>query len=556
MRIDPAVKYRRFEPIALPDRRWPSAIIEAPPTWCSVDLRDGNQALVEPMGPERKRRFFTTLVAMGFKEIEVGFPAASQTDFDFVRALIEEDLIPDDVTIQVLTQSRDELIRRTFESIKDARRAIVHLYNSTSTLQRRVVFGLDRQGVIDIATSGAKLIRVLAETAGRTEIVYQYSPESFTGTELDYAKEICEAVMDVWRPTPEHKVILNLPATVEMATPNVYADQIEWFSRNIRDRDSVVLSIHPHNDRGTGVAAAELAIMAGADRVEGTLFGNGERTGNVDIVTLALNMTTQGIVSGLDLSDIDALVKTAEYCNQLPVHPRHPYAGELVFTAFSGSHQDAINKGLKALQASNSGVWEVPYLPIDPADVGRSYEAVIRINSQSGKGGIAYILEQDYGIALPRRLQIEFSATVQRIADRDGIELTPSRIWECFQAEYLAEAGSIAFVEHRTLPDAGGGRSLDATIRVDGEERRISGKGSGPIDAYVAALGEAAGIEFAIVDYREHSTGAGADATAVAYVEAKLVDGRTVFGVGMDRNIVSASLRAVTSAANRASHSM
>jgi 2-isopropylmalate synthase len=552
MRIDPVVKYRPFEPIALPDRRWPSAVITAPPVWCSVDLRDGNQALVEPMGPERKRRFFTTLVAMGFKEIEVGFPAASQTDFDFVRTLIEDDLIPDDVTIQVLTQSREELIRRTFESIEGARRAIVHLYNSTSTLQRRVVFGLDRQGIVDIATSGARLIRELAESAGPTEIVYQYSPESFTGTELDYAKEICEAVMDVWRPTPEHKVILNLPATVEMATPNVYADQIEWFSRNIRDRDGVVLSVHPHNDRGTGVAAAELAIMAGADRVEGTLFGNGERTGNVDIVTLALNMATQGVPPGLDLSDIDALVKTAEYCNRLPVHPRHPYAGELVFTAFSGSHQDAISKGLKALHASNSGVWEVPYLPIDPADVGRSYEAVIRINSQSGKGGVAYILEQDYGLALPRRLQIEFSATVQRIADRDGVELTPSRIWDCFQAEYLAEAGPVEFVEHRTLPEAGGGRTLDATIRVDGVTRRIAGTGSGPIDAYVEALGKSVGIALAVVDYREHSTGAGADATAVAYVEARLSDGSALFGVGMDRNIVSASLRAVTSAANRA----
>ncbi|MDB5406317.1 MAG: leuA [Rhodospirillales bacterium] len=552
MRIDPVVKYRPFEPIALPDRRWPNAVITAPPVWCSVDLRDGNQALVEPMGPERKRRFFTTLVAMGFKEIEVGFPAASQTDFDFVRTLIEDDLIPDDVTIQVLTQSREELIRRTFESIEGARRAIVHLYNSTSTLQRRVVFGLDRQGIVDIATSGARLIRELAESAGPTEIVYQYSPESFTGTELDYAKEICEAVMDVWRPTPEHKVILNLPATVEMATPNVYADQIEWFSRNIRDRDGVVLSVHPHNDRGTGVAAAELAIMAGADRVEGTLFGNGERTGNVDIVTLALNMATQGVPPGLDLSDIDALVKTAEYCNRLPVHPRHPYAGELVFTAFSGSHQDAISKGLKALHASNSGVWEVPYLPIDPADVGRSYEAVIRINSQSGKGGVAYILEQDYGLALPRRLQIEFSAAVQRIADRDGVELTPSRIWDCFQAEYLAEAGPVEFVEHRTLPEAGGGRTLDATIRVDGVTRRIAGTGSGPIDAYVEALGKSVGIALAVVDYREHSTGAGADATAVAYVEARLSDGSALFGVGMDRNIVSASLRAVTSAANRA----
>ncbi len=471
MTIDPQSKYRAFEPINLRDRQWPSRTITKPPIWCSVDLRDGNQALIEPMGPERKRRFWDTLVRMGFKEIEVGFPAASQTDFDFVREIIEEGAIPDDVTIQVLTQSREELIRRTFDAIKGAKRAIVHLYNSTSTLQRRVVFGLDRQGIIDIATSGARIVKQCAEEmAGGTEIVFEYSPESFTGTELDFAKEICEAVAAVYEPTPEHKLIVNLPATVEMATPNIYADQIEWFSRNVRDRDCLTLSIHPHNDRGTGVAAAELAVMAGADRIEGTLFGNGERTGNVDIVTLALNLFTQGVEPGLDLSDINRLVQVSEYCTQLPVHPRHPYAGDLVFTAFSGSHQDAINKGLKALRASNSGIWEVPYLPIDPEDLGRSYEAVIRINSQSGKGGIAYLLEQDYGIALPRRLQIEFSRIVQQIADQDGKEVTSSQIWDCFAGEYLAESGPVAFVDHHTLPDRERGRMLDATIRIGRRE--------------------------------------------------------------------------------------
>ena len=551
MQIEPIRKYRPFEPINLPDRRWPGQVITKPPIWCSVDLRDGNQALVEPMGPERKRRFFDTLVKMGFKEIEVGFPAASQTDFDFIRSLIDENLIPDDVTIQVLTQSREELIRRTMESVRGARRAIVHLYNSTSTLQRRVVFGLERAGITEIAVSGARLIRELAAEMGETEIVYQYSPESFTGTELDYAKEVCEAVMDVYRPTPEKRLILNLPSTVEMATPNIYADQIEWFSRNIRDREAVILSVHPHNDRGTGVAAAELAMMAGAERVEGTLFGNGERTGNVDVVTLALNMFSQGVDPGLDISDIDRLVKVAEHCNRLPVHPRHPYAGELVFTAFSGSHQDAISKGLKAMKASNSGLWEVPYLPIDPADLGRSYEAVIRINSQSGKGGVAYVLEQDYGLQLPRRLQIEFSKAVQAITDREGKELTSREIWEAFKAEYLDEAGSFGFVDHTSLPDRDAGRALDATIRVKGKQRRIEGHGTGPIDAFVDALASSLAIELEVVDYHEHAVGAGANATAVAYVEARTGNGRTLFGVGMDKNIVTASLRAVTSAANR-----
>jgi 2-isopropylmalate synthase len=552
MQIDPSRKYRAFEPINLSDRKWPSQVIATPPIWCSVDLRDGNQALVEPMGPERKRRFFDTLVRTGFKEIEVGFPAASQTDFDFVRSLIEDDLIPDDVTIQVLTQSREELIRRSFESIRGARRAIMHLYNSTSTLQRRVVFGLDRAGITEIAVTGARQVRALAEQMkGETEVVCQYSPESFTGTELDYAKEICEAVMDVYQPTPENRLILNLPSTVEMATPNVYADQIEWFSRNIRDRETVILSVHPHNDRGTGVAAAELALMAGAERVEGTLFGNGERTGNVDIVTLALNMFSQGIDPQLDVSDIEALVKVAEHCNQLPVHPRHPYAGELVFTAFSGSHQDAISKGLKAMKASNSGVWEVPYLPLDPADIGRSYEAVIRINSQSGKGGVAYVLEQDYGIQLPRRLQMEFAKVVQAITDRDGKELTAREIHDAFKAEYLGEGGPYAFIDHTSMPDRQTGRALEAQIRVNGKLRRIEGQGTGPIDAFVDALAKTLAVEFEVVDYHEHAVGAGANAMAIAYVEARSGDGRSLFGVGMDKNIVTASLRAVTSAANR-----
>jgi 2-isopropylmalate synthase len=552
MTIDPQAKYRPFEPIRLTDRQWPNQTITKAPIWCSVDLRDGNQALVEPMGPARKRRLYDALIAMGFKEIEVGFPAASQTDFDFVREIIEGGAVPDDVTIQVLTQSREELIRRTFESLKGAKRAIVHLYNSTSTLQRRVVFGLDRQGIIDIATSGARIVRECAEaTAGETEIIYQYSPESFTGTELDFAKEICEAVAEVYQPTPERKLIVNLPATVEMATPNIYADQIEWFSRNIRNRENLILSIHPHNDRGTAVAAAELAVMAGADRIEGTLFGNGERTGNVDIVTLALNLFSQGVAPGLDLSEIDGIVKTSEYCTQLPVHPRHPYAGELVFTAFSGSHQDAINKGLKAIRSSNSGVWEVPYLPIDPEDVGRSYEAVIRINSQSGKGGIAYLLEQDFGVALPRRLQIEFSRIVQQIADQDGKELTAARIWEAFDAEYLAEIGPVAFIDHHTLPDRERGRMLDATIRFRDETLRVQGRGSGPIDAYVEALSRLFAVGLEVIDYHEHSLGKGSAAAAIAYVEMRREDGRTLFGVGRDKNIVTASLKAVTSAANR-----
>jgi 2-isopropylmalate synthase len=549
----PVHKYRPFAPINLSDRQWPSKTITKPPVWCSVDLRDGNQALIEPMGIERKRRFFDTLVDMGFKEIEVGFPAASQADFDFARVLIEEGLIPDDVTIQVLTQAREDLIRRTFEAIKGSRRAIVHLYNSTSTVQRRVVFGLDRAGIVDIAVKGARAIRSCAETMSpETEIVYQYSPESFTGTELDFAKEICEAVLDVYEPTPDRPVILNLPATVEMATPNIYADQIEWFSRNVKNRDSVVLSVHPHNDRGTGVAAAELAMMAGADRVEGTLFGNGERTGNVDIVTLGLNMVTQGIDPGLDFSDVDRLVHVAEYCNQLPVHQRHPYAGELVYTAFSGSHQDAINKGLKAMRSSNSGLWEVPYLPIDPQDVGRSYEAVVRINSQSGKGGVAYILETDYGLALPRPLQIEFARIVQAHADKGGKELTSKAIWDDFRTEYLEQPGPYAFVDHQILPDRVAGRVVSAVIERNGERITIEGRGSGPVEAFMNAIGDGLGVDLTIVDYHEHSVGQGSDAMAASYIEASTPEGRHVFGVGMDKDIVTASLKAAVSAANRA----
>jgi len=548
----PIEKYRPFAPIRLPDRQWPSRVIERAPAWCSVDLRDGNQALVEPMGAERKRRMFDLLVKLGFKEIEVGFPAASQTDFDFVRRLIDERLIPEGVAIQVLTQSRPELIERTFEAIRGARRVIVHLYNSTSTLQRRVVFGQDRAGITDIAVGGARLIRDCAASMPETEIVYQYSPESFTGTELDYAVEICEAVLEVWRPSPERKAIINLPATVEMATPNVYADQIEWFGRAIRGRDRIVLSIHPHNDRGTAVAAAELAVMAGAERVEGTLFGNGERTGNVDVVTLALNLFSQGVDPGLVVDDINEIVRTVEYCNQLPVHPRHPYAGDMVFTAFSGSHQDAIKKGLDDLARRNDALWEVPYLPIDPRDLGRSYEAIIRINSQSGKGGVAYLLKTDYGLDLPRLLQVEFSALVQEMTDRTGKEATAAEIWRLFNATYLDPAASLVLVDYEMLPDARGLRRLEAVIRRDGVQQQIFGTGNGPIDAFIDALRGHCGIDLSLVDYREHALTAGSAAKAAAYAQIRAPGGGTLFGVGLDENIVTASLQAVASAAARA----
>jgi 2-isopropylmalate synthase len=543
-----------YVPVDFSDRTWPSKTITKPPVWCSVDLRDGNQALVEPMGPDRKLRFWDLLMKMGFKEVEVGFPSASETDFEFVRHIIDNKLIPQDVTIQVLTQSRPELIARTFEAIKDAPNAIVHLYNSTSTTQRRVVFGLDEAGITEIATSGAKLIKQLhAEgAAGTCNVRYEYSPESFTGTELTYAVEICEAVMDVFQPTPENKLILNLPATVEMATPNTYADQIEWFSRNIKNRDSIILSLHPHNDRGTAIAATELGLMAGADRVEGTLFGNGERTGNVDIVTLALNMFTQGTDPELVIDDINELIRTVEYCNQLPVHPRHPYAGELVFTAFSGSHQDAINKGMRETREKDGELWDVPYLPMDPADVGRTYEAIIRINSQSGKGGISYILEQDYGVALPRRAQIEFSKVIQQLTDREGHEVQPQQIWDVFSAEYLDQNGPLTFLRYQTIPDEDGDRDLKATLRVFGEERVIEGKGNGPISAFVHGMCDTFGFDLDVVDYREHAVGTGAETTAFAYVEMRGPNEQTLFGVGRHENIVEASLRAVVSAANRA----
>ncbi|MGE0422441.1 MAG: 2-isopropylmalate synthase [Reyranellaceae bacterium] len=548
-----ADKYVPFKPIDIKDRQWPNVVITKPPIWCAVDLRDGNQALIEPMDSDRKTRMFKLLCDMGFKEIEVGFPAASETDFDFVRELIEKNMIPDDVTIQVLTQSRPELIERTFEACRGAKRAIVHLYNSTSTLQRRVVFGLDYAGIIDIAVSGAKLVKQLADADPGTEWVYEYSPESFTGTELEFARDICAAVGDVYQPTPQKKMIINLPATVEMASANIYADQIEWCHRNFKYRDSIILSLHPHNDRGTGVAAAELGFMAGADRIEGCLFGNGERTGNVDLETLGLNMYTQGVDPEIDFSNINEIRQTVEYCNQLPVHPRHPYGGDLVFTAFSGSHQDAINKGFKALQSSNSKVWEVPYLPIDPADLGRSYEAIIRINSQSGKGGIAYILKSDYGIDMPRMLQVEFSKVIQQIADETGKEIQPTLIWDTFQREYLQRRTPVEFFEHTTVPNPGSPeqRLLDAEVKFNGFKKTITGNGNGPIAAYVDALSKNCGIRMKVRDYHQHAAGAGSDATAVSYIEAEAGDGRIVWGVGMDPNIVAASLKAVTSAANR-----
>jgi 2-isopropylmalate synthase len=547
----PARKYRPYPTVDLPDRTWPDRAISAAPVWCSVDLRDGNQALVEPMGPERKLRLWDRLLAVGFREIEVGFPSASQTEYDFVRALIEQRRIPRDVTIGVLTQAREDLIRRTFESIRGARRAIVHLYNSTSTLQRRVVFGLPRSGIVEIAVRGARLVRELCATVPDTEVVFQYSPESFTGTELDFAVEICEAVMEVFEPTPERRLIVNLPATVEMATPNVYADQVEWFSRSLRGRERVVLSVHPHNDRGTAVAAAELAVMAGAERIEGTLFGNGERTGNVDLVTLALNLLTQGIDPGLDFSDLEALRGVAEHCTRLPVHPRHPYAGDLVFTAFSGSHQDAIKKGLAALEASGDARWEVPYLPIDPADVGRSYESVIRINSQSGKGGVAYVLEADHGVRLPRGMQVEFSRAVQQQADDREEEIPSELLWQLFEREYLDE-GSLALVEHRVEPAGSDGRVVvSATLRSRGEPIRVRGEGTGPIDAFVAALRKEAGVDVHVRDYAEHALGSGEDAAAAAYVELVGADGAASWGFARHRSIVAASLEAVVSAVNR-----
>jgi 2-isopropylmalate synthase len=560
----PVSRYRAYADqftVALPDRQWPSRQIVEAPRWCAVDLRDGNQALIDPMSPERKRRMFNLLVRMGYKEIEVGFPAASQTDFEFIRQLIEQDQIPDDVTIQVLTQCREQLIERTYESLRGARRAIVHFYNSTSTLQRRVVFGLDRPGITAIATDAARMCQKYAEIlTPDTDVFYEYSPESYTGTELEYALEICSAVMDVVDPTPDRPLIVNLPATVEMATPNVYADSIEWMHRNLPRRSSVVLSLHPHNDRGTGVAAAELGLMAGADRVEGCLFGNGERTGNVDLVTLGLNLFAQGVDPQVDFTGIDEIKRTVEYCNQLPVHERHPYAGDLVYTSFSGSHQDAIKKGFEALDrdAKAAGVpveryeWGVPYLPIDPRDVGRTYEAVIRVNSQSGKGGVAYIMKTEHQFDLPRKLQIEFSGVVQRHTDSEGGEVFPAQMWEIFSREYLVDhqpEPRLAVREY-SVSTVEGKVEIVADASLNGVERRLAGVGNGPIDAFIHALSDV-DIEVRVLDYAEHAMSSGGDARAAAYVETQ-VDGEVYWGVGVDPNIVTASLRAVAAAVNRA----
>ncbi len=557
----PFQRYRPFTPIELADRTWPDKVIQQAPRWCAVDLRDGNQALIDPMTPDRKRRMFELLVNMGYKEIEVGFPSASQTDFDFVRQLIEEDLIPDDVVIQVLTQSREHLIERTFESIIGAKQAVVHLYNSTSTLQRRVVFGLDQAGIIDVAVHGAQLCAKFAEDHD-SDIYFEYSPESYTGTELEFAVEICNAVTEVWQPTPDRPVIVNLPATVEMATPNVYADSIEWMHRNLARRDSLILSLHPHNDRGTAVAAAELGYMAGADRIEGCLFGNGERTGNVCLVTLGMNLFSQGIDPQIDFSDIDGIRRTVEYCNQLPVAERHPYGGDLVYTAFSGSHQDAINKGLKAMEIDSAAAgasvnefrWEVPYLPIDPQDVGRNYEAVIRVNSQSGKGGVAYIMRSEHRLELPRRLQIEFSQVIQEHTDEDGGEVTPEEMWQIFADEYLpAESnnwGRLALISVQQESDVGGVTRIEALLRDRGVETSVSGTGNGPIAAFCDALRQV-GIDVRVLDYAEHAMSAGGDASAASYLECAIAE-RVLWGVGIDPSIVTSSLKAVISAVNRA----
>jgi len=547
-------KYRAYDPVDLSDRTWPSKTITQAPVWCSVDLRDGNQALIDPMGQDRKERMFHLLLDMNFKEIEIGFPSASQTDFDFARWCVEQGNVPNGVSLQVLVQCRPELITRTFESLEGANKPIVHFYNSTSELQRRVVFGQDRNGIKQIAVDAAKMIRDMAEAAGGG-YRFEYSPESFTGTELEFALEICNAVEEVMQPTPDDKLIFNLPATVEMSTPNIHADQIEWMSRNLNNRESIILSLHPHNDRGTGIAATELGLMAGADRVEGTLFGNGERTGNVDLVTLALNMFTQGVDPQLDCSDIPRMKEVYEYCNQLRIPERHPYVGELVYTAFSGSHQDAINKGLKALEKANKPLWEVPYLPIDPEDVGRTYEAIIRINSQSGKGGIAYIMAADYGINLPRNLQIEMRELVQHITDKEGVELPSARIHDVFQEAYVKQPdGRLKFVDHSTTlaGETGSGiRNLEAVIMDMGNEVIIKGKGTGPIDGFVDALSTHLDMAVEVIDYSEHTLRPGADASAICYMETE-INGKRVFGVGINSNIVAASLEALVSAVNRA----
>ena len=547
---DPSVKYRPFPQIDLPDRQWPSRTITQPPRWLSTDLRDGNQALIDPMDGEKKTRFFDLLVKVGIKEIEVGFPSAGATEFDFISGLVKSGRIPDDVIVQVLTQSRRDLIETSFESLRGAPRAIVHLYNAVSPAWRKIVFGMTRDEVREIAVEGAKILRDCAAAQPDTDWHFEYSPETFSTAELDFSVEVCEAVMDVLRPTPDRKLILNLPATVECATANIYADQIEWFGKHIRNRDSLVLSLHPHNDRGTGVAAAELGLMAGADRVEGCLLGNGERTGNCDLVTVALNMYTQGVNPKLDFSNIDDIINTVTYCNQLPVHPRHPYAGELVFTAFSGSHQDAIKKGFAAQATRNDELWEVPYLPIDPADLGRSYEAVIRVNSQSGKGGVAWVIEQDKGLKLPKRLQADFSRYVQALADETSRELNAEDIWGAFEATYLRKPNErFALLDYHESGSTGD-RVFVGRVAIAGEERSISGRGNGLISGVIAALGETTGPQLDVVDYNEHAIGHGADAQAVAYLECRTPDGRTVFGVGIDADIATASVRAVLSAAN------
>ncbi len=542
-------KYRATVPVDLPDRTWPNKRLVKAPRWCSVDLRDGNQALIDPMDLERKNVMFAQLVEMGFKEIEVGFPSASQPDFDFVRHIIEHDLIPADVTIQVLTQCREDLIRRTYESLQGADRAIVHFYNSTSTLQRRVVFGLDMQGIQKIATDAAALCKSLETTSPSTEFLYEYSPESFTGTELEYALEVCNAVIDVIDPTPERPLILNLPATVEMYTPNLYADAIEWFSRNVQRRDSVVVSLHPHNDRGTGVAAAELGVLAGADRVEGTLFGNGERTGNVDVVNLALNLFSQGVDPELDIRDIDKARHVAEFANRLPVHMRHPYVGELVYTAFSGSHQDAIKKGMQAI-GDTYDVWEVPYLPIDPKHTGRTYEAIIRVNSQSGKGGVAYLLSAEHGLDLPRAMQVEFSKRVQELTEETGTEISPAEIWDVFTTTYQPQNPAIQLLSSEVSADQHNTR-IFAQLVVNDQHVTVKGEGNGPIDALMTGLRDEMDVQFKVRDYHEHALTAGSEASAVAYVEAEGTDGTTWWGVGMSSSILDASLEAVISAANR-----
>ena len=544
-------KYKAFIPLVLEDRTWPNTVIKKAPLWCSVDLRDGNQALIEPMDPERKMRMFKELVNMGFKEIEVGFPSASQPDFDFVRQIIEEDLIPDDVTIQVLVQCRAELIERTYECLKGAKNVIVHFYNSTNPLQREVVFGLDKEGIKNIAVDAAKLCREFEPMLAGTNVRYEYSPESFSLTEPDFAIEICEAVMDVIKPTKDNPLILNLPATVECYTANVYGDVIEWFIRTIKNRDTVLISLHPHNDRGTGTAAAEFGIMAGADRVEGTLFGNGERTGNLDLINVAINMMMNGVDPELDITNIDALRRTAEYCNRLRVPERHPYVGDLVYTSFSGSHQDAIKKGFEAL-GDKYDTWGVPYLPIDPKHVGRNYEAVIRVNSQSGKGGVAYVMKAEHGYDLPRRLQIEFSRTIQSITEDTGTEVSSNVIWDAFTSEYLPEAPSVNLDSHELRSDSTSGRtSITAQLAINGERKTISGEGNGPIDAFVHAVREGLGVQIDVVDYAEHAMGQGSEAVAVAYVETTDAAGNIRWGVGKDPNIISASLRAVLSAFER-----